>query len=157
MKDGGSVASVGHLYAFGNTEEWYRIKILGVKARGREGHDRPFDHSTGRGWVRGKRGAYYDALRNKKATVVPMIVETYGGIAPQSRAYVRRLAARAKGARAHDRTSYGRSRTSTKSFYLHHVQQLAAAAQVGDARAIRRKISHMKMRLMKAAKAGGRA
>ena len=46
MKDGGSVANVGHLYAFGNTEEWYRIKILGVKARGREGHDRPFDHST---------------------------------------------------------------------------------------------------------------
>ena len=37
------------------------------------------------------------------------------------------------------------------------VKQLAAAAQVGDARAIRRKISHMKMRLMKAAKAGGRA
>ena len=153
MKDGGSVANVGHLYAFGNTEEWYRIKILGVKARGREGHDQTIPP----GVVGCVTRAYYDALRNKKATVIPYDRRDVWRRSPQSRAYVRRLAARAKGARAHDRTSYGRSRTSTKSFYLHHVQQLAAAAQVGDARAIRRKISHMKMRLMKAAKAGGRA
>ena len=78
-KDGGSIANVGHLYAFGNTEGYYRVKILGVKARGREGRDRPFSHATGRGWVRGKKGAYYDALRNKKATVISMIVESFGG------------------------------------------------------------------------------
>ena len=49
-------------------------------------------------------------------------------------------------------------KTSATSFYVHHVQQLAAAAQVGDAKAIRRKITEHKMRLMKVAlKAGGGA
>ncbi|KOO31680.1 NAD-dependent glycerol-3-phosphate dehydrogenase, partial [Chrysochromulina tobinii] len=43
---GGTVADVGHLYAFGNTEERYRIKILGCKGKGVLGVDRPFDHTT---------------------------------------------------------------------------------------------------------------
>ena len=46
---------------------------------------------------------------------------------------------------------------SVRSFYKHHTQQLAAAAQVGDAKAIRLKITHEKMCLMKALKAGARA
>ena len=37
--------------------------------------------------------------------------------------------------------------TSAKSFFVHHTQQLAAAAQVGDAKGIRKKITEMKMRL----------
>ena len=37
---GGTVADVGHLYAFGNTEERYRIKILGCKGKGTLGVDR---------------------------------------------------------------------------------------------------------------------
>ena len=36
-------------------------------------------------------------------------------------------------------------------FVLHHTQQLAAAAQVGDAKGIRKKITEMKMRLIKVA------
>ena len=101
-------------------------------------------------------GSYYDALRNKKATVIPMIVETFGGISSHSLYYIKRLAARARGKRGRDGTVYGKSRTSATSFYVHHVQQLAAAAQVGDAKAIRRKITEHKMRLMKVAlKAGG--
>jgi hypothetical protein len=45
-----------------------------------------------------------------------------------------------------------------KSFFVHvHTQQLAAAAQVGDAKGIRKKITEMKMRLIKdALKATGR-
>ena len=39
-------ADVGHLYAFGNTEERYRIKILGCKGKGTLGVDRPFNHAT---------------------------------------------------------------------------------------------------------------
>ena len=35
-----------------------------------------------------------------------------------------------------------------KSFFVHHTQQLAAAAQVGDAKGIRKKITEMKMRLI---------
>ena len=72
---GGSVANVGHLYAFGNTEERYRIKILGCKGRGRLGKDPPFNHATGVGSVKARPGDYFDALRNKKAIVVPMILE----------------------------------------------------------------------------------
>jgi len=41
----------------------------------------------------------------------------------------------------------GGSSTSAKSFFVHHTQQLAAAAQVGDAKGIRKKITEMKMRL----------
>ena len=77
--------------------------------------------------------------------------------------FIRRLALRAKGARARDSTVYGRgsrvelSSTSAKSFFVHHTQQLAAAAQVGDAKGIRKKITEMKMRLIKdALKATGR-
>jgi hypothetical protein len=66
-------------------------------------------------------------------------------------------ALRAKGARARDSTVYGGSSTSAKSFFVHHTQQLAAAAQVGDAKGIRKKITEMKMRLIKVAlKATGR-
>ena len=56
-----------------------------------------------------------------------------------------------KGARARDSTVYGGSSTSAKSFFVHHTQQLAAAAQVGDAKGIREKITEMKMRLIKVA------
>ena len=82
-------------------------------------------------------------------------------ISPHSLHFIRRLALRAKGARARDSTVYGGSSTlsstSAKSFFVHHTQQLAAAAQVGDAKGIRKKITEMKMRLIKdALKATGR-
>ena len=83
--------------------------------------------------------------------------EAFGGISPHSLHFIRRLALRAKGARARDSTVYGGSSTSAKSFFVHHTQQLAAAAQVGDAKGIRKKITEMKMRLIKVAlKATGR-
>ena len=84
-----------------------------------------------------------------------MIVESFGGITPHALQYIRRLAARAKGARTRDDTKYGLSRTSARSFYTHHTQQLAAAAQVGDAKAIRRKIAEEKMSLIKKARRAG--
>ena len=85
-----------------------------------------------------------------------MIVETFGGISSHSLYYIKRLAARARGKRGRDGTVYGKSRTSATSFYVHHVHQLAAAAQVGDAKAIRRAITSEKMSIMKrAVKAGG--
>ena len=147
---GGTPGNVGHLYGLGSTEEKYRVKVLGCKGRGRLGKDLPFDHRTGRGSVKAVRGDYYDALKNKRAKVVPMIVETFGGHSPHSLRYISRLAARVKKARARDGTKYGRSRTSATSFFMHHTQQLSAAAQVGDAKAIRREITHLKMRAMKA-------
>ena len=87
-----------------------------------------------------------------------MILEAFGGISPHSLHFIRRLALGAKGARARDSTVYGGSSTSAmKSFFVHHTQQLAAAAQVGDAKGIRKKITEMKMHLIKdALKATGR-
>ena len=109
------------------------------------------------GSVKERTGDYDDALSNKKALVIPMILEAFGGISPHSLHFIRRLALRAKGARARDSTVYGASSTSAKSFFVHHTQQLAAAAQVGDAKGIRKKITEMKMRLIKdALKATGR-
>ena len=49
-----------------------------------------------------------------------MIVETFGGIAPQSRAYVRRLAARAKGARAQLSCEYEHTPESPMAFSLQY-------------------------------------
>ena len=86
--------------------------------------------------------------------VIPMILEAFGGISPHSLHFIRRLALWAKGARARDSTVYGEGRArapSRSSYFAHHTQQLAAAAQVGDAKGIRKKITEMKIRLIKVA------
>tara|TARA_B110001452_G_scaffold139703_1_gene116099 strand:- start:63 stop:725 length:663 start_codon:yes stop_codon:yes gene_type:complete len=149
-KQGGKPASVGHMYAFGNTEEFYRRDILGCRRRGRK-DDRAFDHKTGKGYVAAHVGTYHDALFKKKTRVVPFIVETTGGISPHALAHVGYLAQRAKGraALSRDGTKYGRSRTSPRSFFVHHTQRIACAAQQFDARGIRRKIAFEKQKLMK--------
>ena len=46
-----------------------------------------------------------------------------------------------------DETRYGLSRTSTTSFFLHHVQRISLAAIVGDAWQIRRSITEKKMKM----------
>ena len=148
---GGNPASVGHLYGFGNTEEKYRVNILGCKARGNKATDRPFDHSTGAGWVEGRRGDYYDALANKRSKVAPFIVESYGGIAPHSRAALRRLARRATAKGARDRTIYGETRISTRSFYTHHVQRIVKNVVYYDALNIIEQIGCLKQQAYDAA------
>ena len=115
---GGAYASVGHLYALGNTEERYRVKILGAKSRGRPG-TAPLDHATGLGWVKGVKGDYDDALRVKRGLVIPVIIETRGGLSRHARARVSQLAARVAGANARDGTKYGKSTFSPRRFYAH--------------------------------------
>ena len=96
-------------------------------------------------------GAYYDAIVNKRSRVICMIVESFGGITPQALAHLGHLARRAKGKGARDGTKYGRARTSTKSFFVHHTQRIAAAAVVGDTRALRKAVN-----VRKQARLGGR-
>jgi hypothetical protein len=141
-KKGGKPASVGHLYAFGNTEEFYRVDVLGCN---QVGHPTmaPFNHATGKGYVARREGQYADALR-KGSRVISAIVETTGGITPHFRSYLGHLARRAKGRHGRDATKYGRSRTSPRSFFTHHTQRIGLAAQVGDAQAIRRSICYWK-------------
>ena len=56
----GGVQNVGHLFAFGNTEERLHRDILGCRERDRPA-DPPFDHNTGKGHVAFHKGDYYDA------------------------------------------------------------------------------------------------
>ena len=99
--NGGNVASVGHLYGFGNTLDKALTAVVGCKERGRQ-VDGPLDHSTGKGWVKDhaygdgwvKKNAgwkwtgaqYYDAKWVKKAITRLVLVETLGGIAPPTNA-----------------------------------------------------------------------
>ena len=144
---GGKPGSVGHWYGFGNTEEPYRVGILGCRRRGRK-RDGPFKHATGKGWVKAAKGSYDDALFIKRAKVVPMIIEVFGGVTPHSVAQVYTLSRRARASGARDSTKYGTSRSSTKNFFVHHIQRLANSAIIGDAKAIRREVRIRKQSLM---------
>jgi len=64
---GGTASDVGHLYAFGNTEEGLHRTILGCAARGTPA-DGPFDHATGRGHVAFHRGDYWTYKVNTLGT-----------------------------------------------------------------------------------------
>ena len=83
------------------------------------------------------------ALVVKRSRVVPLIVETFGGIPPSARAHIGWLARRTKGRHGRDYTRYGTSRASTNSFYLHHTQRISLAAMLGDAKGMRRKLNGM--------------
>ena len=129
---GGCPADAGHAFAFGNTEEKMHLQILGCKARGRP-DEPPLDHHTGKGRVHLRRGDYHDALVNKNNAVVPLIAETFGGLA---RGLTRTLkfCARTAGdrARGRDSSDYGRARRSP-GHLAHHTRRIASAAVFGDA------------------------
>ena len=143
---GGKPATVGDAYGFGDTEEEYRVLILGAPPRGRQ-RDGPFDHATGKGWVKGQKGQYDDAIFRKKNRVVPFIVESTGGITPHAFAYLCALARRAAGKNAQDRTRYSRARAGTKSYLQHHLRRVSKAAVIYDAMAIRKQITCLKQRV----------
>ena len=92
---------VGHLVAFGNTEEWLHRQILGCRARNQPaqppagGRLPPFDHKTGEGHVPFHGGDYHDARYKKRNQVVPLIVEALGGIGRRGARCLRFLARRA--------------------------------------------------------------
>ena len=54
-----------------------------------------------------------------------------------------------QGKDAADRTRYGRTRISTKSFFVHHTQQMAKAAVMYDARAILKRVSVLKQQRLR--------
>ena len=92
-------------FLFGNTEEQCRVDNLGCAPRGRPA-DGPLNHKTGKGWVKGKRGDYHDALFVKRNRVEVLLHEDIGGgFSPPAAHKIRRLGRKS---RAHgvDRTSY---------------------------------------------------
>ena len=158
-KGGASIPTLGHVYAFGSTEEVYRVQIMGRRRRGRK-RDGPLDRSTGRGYVDPVKGDYNDAIEVKRSHVVPVIVESTGGLTPHLLAHIGHLARRARGEKGaktqgRDRTVYGKSRTSARSFFIHHTQRIALAAVLFDARALRRAVQDRRSALMAAARPEG--
>ena len=97
--------------------------------------------------VKGKKGDYYDAIVRKRTRVCVMLVENTGGITLRGRKQLGVLAERAKGRGATDRTKYGSTRGSPKSYYVHHTQQISKAAVLYDAMAIRKQILSLRQRL----------
>ena len=128
---GGSVADVGHVFAFGNTLEHQVVKVFGCRARGRPS-DPPLDHATGRGCVHARRGQYTDALVNKKNAVVLLLHDVYGGIAPPTLKHLYQLA---RGTRVRDGTVY--TSWAAPSYLPHYGQRLSSAAVFADAAIIR--------------------
>ena len=120
---------MGYLYGCVKAEEKYRVKVFGCKERGRP-RDGPLDHSTGKGWVKHVEGDYPD--RHAKGSRLDIILlESYGGASPHTRAIVRRYARHASAKGVTDRTKYGATRASPKSFYNHHMQRLVKGCSRG--------------------------
>ena len=86
-------------------------------------------------------------LVNKRSRVVPAVIESTGGLSPPLRAQMRCLEGRAKGTGASDRTKYGSTRASARSFMVHHTQRISLAAVKYDALAIRKKMLSKKQKL----------
>ena len=131
----GGVQNVGHLLAFGNTEERLHRDILGCRERDRPA-DPPFDHNTGKGHVAFHKGDYYDAIYIKNNHVVPLIVEVFGGIASRGARYLRFLARRASDRkRGRDGTAYS-DYHAPGGFLSHHLARISMAAVYWDAQHI---------------------
>ena len=109
--------------------------------------DPPFSSTTGRGFIKGSRGYYHDALVNKGNRVIVWVVESSGGICPQGMSRLRRNARFAKSPGARDGTKYGLSRSSPRSYLAHHMQMISAAAVVSDAKNGRRQLNCLKRRV----------
>ena len=137
-------AHVGHLVAFGSTEEWWHRVVLGCRQRGVLA-DGPFDHRTGKGHVPFHKGDYYDARHVKRNQVVPLIVEALGGIGRRGARCLRFLARRAKDRkRGRDGTRY--SRFHPANFLSHHLAKIVSAAVYTDAQHIEDGINYLKQR-----------
>ena len=123
---------------------------LGCQARGRA-TDPPFDSSTGRGRVEAVHGHCHDALVVKRNKVIVWLVEASGGIAPQPLARLHRNSRLAASRGARDRTKYGLSRASPRSYLTHHIQRIAFAAVRANAKHARWMISCFKTSVCAAA------
>jgi len=136
---GGSVTSVGHRFAFGNTEEKLRHENLGCKQRGAPGQH-ALCHTTGKGFVKEKKGLYHDALKNQRATVIVAITESFGGICPELYSFYHKRGKRVRSKALADRTVYSRHRLAPKTFKRHHLLHLSVEVQRADANHINEQV-----------------
>ena len=100
-----------------------------------------------------REGQYRAALRRRTQTHAWIVEAGFGGIDGYSKAHIRYLDRKVTDHGAADRTVYGRHRGSPRSYATHHTQQIVKAAVVGDAKAIVRKVAHLKTTAFSAASA----
>ena len=146
---GGRPASVGHIYAMGNTEEQARVDNLGCRERGRR-CDGPFNHYSGKGWVKAKKGAYYDAQFRKKNKVNVLLHEHLGGGFSPPAAYKIRKSARAA-RHGTDRTRYPAARKRV-AFTTFHTQRIGVGIVQAETFEIQERVNVKKRRACDVAK-----
>ena len=134
-------------YAFGNTEEALKWRVLGARGRGVPSMGR-FDHSNGAGFVAHHDGDYRDAINNRKASVNLLVHESAtGAMSPFAARHLRRLG-RAAAEEGRDGTDYTRSYTA-RSFVPYFGQRISTACVMYGAEGILkgiRKKSHDRLR-----------
>ena len=86
----------------------------------------------GVGFVAACDGDYADALR-KRRSVVLFHTESSGAVDPRGVRLLGQLAKDVRRTGATDGTVYGTSRTSTRSFFVHHLSAVAAGVKHADA------------------------
>ena len=123
---------MGHLVAFGATEESLLVTILGCKGHGRP-EDGAFSHATGAGYVKPCAGHYRDALVVKHNTVIALIADPLGGVTHATFKQLLRWASDAADGR--DATVYGLYETPG-AFFAHHAAALSMAVVRREAAAI---------------------
>ena len=99
-----------------------------------------------RGWLRPERGDYHDALHVKRNSVIAIITEPSGGIAPQGYAHLKMLARTSRLPGGRDGTRYGLSRSSPRSYLTHHMQRISAGIVRANARNILAQVVGVKQR-----------
>ena len=143
VPDGGTPAgggspstAMGHLVAFGGTEETLLHQNIGCKARG-DPSEGALDHATGAGWVREHHGVYHDAMVNKANHVTMLISCDMGGVTGGTVATLHRLSKKA--AEGRDGTIYGAH--SDANYFTHHATAISLATVTAAAEAIERGVN----------------
>ena len=126
-----SCADRGHTHAFGSTEEKAIRRNYGVRARAGA---RGWDHRAGDGGVPEHQGDYDDAINRKGNEFWLVLMEIFGGLAPEGVKLFNLYSRRAKAGT--DRTEYVATDSATRGlhpFAPHWAQLLSAAVVEGDA------------------------
>ena len=97
-------------------------EVLGTRQRNSPALG-PFDHRTGLGFVPKHDGDYRDAINNRKASVLLLVHEIFGGMSPFASRHLRRLSRRAA-EEGTDSTDYSQSYTAA-SFVSYYAQRIS--------------------------------
>ena len=120
----GMPALRGSQVGFGNTHPQVREEVLGLPGRGEAGQG-GWRWSTGTGYVERKPGDYDRAIHEHGCEVVPLLVETFGGLGPELRDWLHRLAEE-RGNKLNKR-EYDDTTWAARTWRSYAVQQISIA------------------------------